>query len=170
MYILGSESLEVTGTNSVSHNLAVIIFENKRQAVVKEQNNNTEIVLKISLNENEEDMLNQVFETIQQVKQIYDFSNLDSFFSTLSKNLNLSEDVTQEKLNDIHFIEEFLQMFILSNFFKPDEKHSKKLVLNFKDHSFVERFNMILSSVMIEKLSFLNLKPLLIVSNQIQQE
>lgn len=111
-----------------------------------------------------------MYETIQQVKQIYDFSNLDSFFNTLSKNLNLSEDVTQEKLNDIQFIEEFLQMFILSNFFKPDEKHSKKLVLNFKDHSFVERFNVILSNVMIEKLSFLNLNPLLIVSNQINQE
>lgn len=123
--------------------------------------------MKISLSEEEEDLLNQVFETIQQVKQIYDFSNLDSFFSTLSKNLDLSEDVTPEKLNDIQFIEEFLQMFILSNFFKPDEKHSKKLVLNFKDHSFVERFNIILSNVIIQKLTFLNLNKLLISQNQI---
>lgn len=147
-----------------------MIFEDKRQAVVKEKDNKTEILLKITLDEDEENLLNRVYETIQQVKQIYDFSNLDSFFNTLSKNLKLSEDLTKEKLNDINYIEEFLQMFILSNFFKPDEKHSKKLVLNFRDNSFVERFNSILVNVIVDKLSFLNLKILLKSNNQSQIE
>ena len=137
---------------------------------MKEKDNKTEILLKITLDEDEENLLNRVYETIQQVKQIYDFSNLDSFFNTLSKNLKLSEDLTKEKLNDINYIEEFLQMFILSNFFKPDEKHSKKLVLNFRDNSFVERFNSILVNVIVDKLSFLNLKILLKSNNQSQIE
>lgn len=141
--------------------LAILIFKEKRLDIFREKENKSpDVLVKITLNENEENLLNQVYETLQQIKQIYDFTNLDSFFSTMAKNLEISEDATDYKLLDIEFIQEFLQMFILSNFFKPDEKHSKKLVLNFRDHSFVERFQLILNNTIIEKLTYLNLKPL----------
>lgn len=137
----------------------MVLFKDKRIASIKE-GKQTQVVIKIGLSAAEEDLLNQAFETIQQVKQIYDFSNLDSFFASLSKNLEISEETSPERLADPEFIQEFLQMFILANFFKPHEKHSKKLVLNFRDHSFARRFRIILSNALIDKLTFLNLRPL----------
>ena len=137
----------------------MLLFKDKRQATIKE-GEKTQMIIKINLSAEEEDFLNQAFETIQQVKQIYDFSNLDSFFNSLAKNLQISEEKSVEKLSDPEFIQEFLQMFILSNFFKPHEKHSKKLVLNFKDHSFSNRFKIILTNALVDKLTYLNLKPL----------
>lgn len=139
----------------------MLLFRDKRHASIKE-GDKTQVIIKINLTHEEEDLLNQAFETILQVKQIYDFSNLDSFFNSLAKNLEISEEKDAEKLSNPEFIQEFLQMFILSNFFKPHEKHSKKLVLNFKDHSFAYRFKVIQTNALIEKLTFLNLRPLCI--------
>jgi predicted DNA-binding antitoxin AbrB/MazE fold protein len=142
----------------------MLLFKDKRHASIKE-GEKTQVIIKINLTLEEEDLLNQAYETIQQVKQIYDFSNLDSFFTSLAKNLEISEEKSPEKLSDPEFIQEFLQMFILSNFFKPHEKHSKKLVLNFRDHSFAHRFKIIQTNALIDKLTFLNLKPLCIEPN-----
>lgn len=148
----------------------MLLFKEKRQASIKEADNTTQVIIKINLSPKEEDLLIQVYETIQQVKQIYDFSNLDSFFTSLSKNLKISEETSLEKLTDPEFVQEFLQMFILTNFFKPHEKHSKKLVLNFRDHSFSHRFNIILTNTLVEKLTYLNLKPLYFESEIIENK
>ena len=137
----------------------MLLFRDKKKASIKE-GETTQLVIRINLSPAEEDLLNQAFETIQQVKQIYDFSNLDSFFASLAKNLQISEETSPEKLSDPEFIQEFLKMFILANFFKPHEKHSKKLVLNFRDHSFAHRFKIILINALVDKLTYLNLKPL----------
>ena len=144
---------------SVHLTTAMVLFKDKRTASIRE-GEKTQVIIKINLSPSEEDLLNQAFETIQQVKQIYDFSNLDSFFTSLSKNLEISEETSPKKLADPEFIQEFLKMFILSNFFKPHEKHSKKLVLNFRDHSFARRFQVILTNALVEKLTYLNMRPL----------
>lgn len=136
-----------------------MLFREKRRASIRE-GDQTQVVIKIGLSPAEEDLLNRAFETVQQVKQIYDFSNLDSFFTSLAKNLEISEEASPAKRADPEFVQDFLQMFILSNFFKPHEKHSKKLVLNFRDHSFARRFQVILTNALVEKLTFLRLRPL----------
>lgn len=139
----------------------MLIFRDKTKAVITGNDKNPQQVLvKINLTSEEENQLNTIYETIQQVKAVYDFSNLDSYFATLARNFEISEDAEASRLNELDYVRDFLKMFILSNFFKPDEKHSKKLVLNFRDHSFIQRFRDIVHSAFFQKLVFLNLKPL----------
>lgn len=139
----------------------MLIFRDKTKAVITGNDQNPQQVLvKINLSSEEENQLNTIYETIQQVKAVYDFSNLDSYFATLARNFEISEDAEASRLNELDYVRDFLKMFILSNFFKPDEKHSKKLVLNFRDHSFIQRFRDIVHSAFFQKLVFLNLKPL----------
>ena len=124
--------------------LSILIFEDKIE--IKEDDN-----IQIELSEKEEDFLEELKESIELIRNKYEFYNLELFLEKMFKNLENIEKNEKYKNMSILKICEFLKLYNFSNFFKQNQNLINVNFLNSKDDYFILRFNSYIMKNCIEK-------------------
>lgn len=128
--------------------LAVLLYNKKaeeslNQSRLNQTTESKQTVINIELNDDEEEALDRLHDTLSNIKDEFDFINLNNYLKSTSKNLQVLKKNEDDDIMNIDKLKKFLDLYCLSNFFKQTQNVSNVNFLNHKDAIFIHKFDYI---------------------------